>query len=231
MPLVGAPPETTSITFAGSAFSYDASNYSHSTMVLVSAMNDSAFSNMNVPPLTTFYTPSASCANRWMLAGTGQVIGTTFLSTIAVQTISITTLTPPVRYTSGPNGIVTPLPSTYQATSSVAGVATSAANAVITSSAALVDRRMEALSFTVFSMDLNGTATDPSYRSCQRYNGAPTYSPGVCPEGQTIAEITAWHVNASSGGSFTGYHTFWQASCCRRYVHRGSYMNSPLSPD
>jgi hypothetical protein len=66
---------------------------------------------------------------------------------------------------------------------------------------------------TMFSLNLNGTATDPVYRSCQPYGLAPTYSPGICPLGHTIAEITAYQVSAS-----TGFRTFWQASCCRRYA-------------
>jgi len=51
---------------------------------------------------------------------------------------------------------------------------------------------------------------DPSYNGCQLY-GSPTYSPGVCPSGQTIAEVTAFESSASNGN-----RTFWQASCCRR---------------
>lgn len=66
---------------------------------------------------------------------------------------------------------------------------------------------------TVFSMSLNGSATDRLYRTCQPYGLAATYSPGICPSGQTIAEITAYQVSASEG-----YRTFWQASCCRRSV-------------
>jgi hypothetical protein len=51
---------------------------------------------------------------------------------------------------------------------------------------------------------------DPSYTGCQLY-GTPTYSPGICPSGQTIAEVTAFESSASNGN-----RTFWQASCCRR---------------
>ena len=51
---------------------------------------------------------------------------------------------------------------------------------------------------------------DPSYNNCQLY-GTPTYSPGICPSGQTVAEVTAFESSASNGN-----RTFWQASCCRR---------------
>ena len=51
---------------------------------------------------------------------------------------------------------------------------------------------------------------DPSYTRCQLY-GTSTYSPGICPSGQTIAEITAYESSAANG-----IRTSWQASCCRR---------------
>jgi hypothetical protein len=66
--------------------------------------------------------------------------------------------------------------------------------------------------FTVFSVDPSRSiVSDASYSLCQAY-GRATYSPGICPSGQTVAEITAYQSNVS-----TGYRTFWQASCCKRY--------------
>jgi len=53
--------------------------------------------------------------------------------------------------------------------------------------------------------------SDASYNGCQLY-GTPTYSPGICPSGQTVAEVTAYESSVP-----TGTRTFWQASCCRRY--------------
>jgi hypothetical protein len=65
---------------------------------------------------------------------------------------------------------------------------------------------------TVFSIDPGrSTVSDPLYRSCQRYS-TPLYTPGVCPSGHTIAEVTAYQSSAP-----TGFRTFWQASCCRRF--------------
>jgi hypothetical protein len=52
--------------------------------------------------------------------------------------------------------------------------------------------------------------SDPSYTTCQLY-GKPTYSPGICPSGQSIAEVTAFESTVGNGT-----RTFWQASCCRR---------------
>jgi hypothetical protein len=39
-----------------------------------------------------------------------------------------------------------------------------------------------------------GIVSDPLYNECQLYNTA-TYSPGVCPSGQTVAEVTAYEWN------------------------------------
>jgi hypothetical protein len=65
---------------------------------------------------------------------------------------------------------------------------------------------------TVFSIDPSkGTVSDPLYKSCQRYS-TPTYTPGVCPSGHTIAEVTAYQSSVP-----TGFVTFWEASCCRRF--------------
>jgi hypothetical protein len=70
-----------------------------------------------------------------------------------------------------------------------------------------------ASNYTVFSVDptriLN--VSDPLYRSCQRYS-TPIYSPGVCPSGHTIAEVTAYRSEVTTGTD----RTFWEASCCRR---------------
>jgi hypothetical protein len=54
------------------------------------------------------------------------------------------------------------------------------------------------------------TVSDALYSRCQLY-GTATYSPGICPSGQTVAEVTAY---ASS--MLNGTKTFWQASCCKR---------------
>jgi len=65
---------------------------------------------------------------------------------------------------------------------------------------------------TVWSVNpTRAIVSDASYNGCQLY-GTPTYSPGICPSGQTIAEVTAYESSVPSGT-----RTFWQASCCRRY--------------
>lgn len=60
--------------------------------------------------------------------------------------------------------------------------------------------------------------SDASYNQCQRY-GTATYSPGVCPSGQTVAEITAYVSSASNST-----RTFWQASCCRRFDNTSAFF-------
>ena len=65
---------------------------------------------------------------------------------------------------------------------------------------------------TVWSVNpTRSIVSDPSYNGCQLY-GNPTYSPGICPSGQTVAEVTAYESGVSNGT-----RTFWKASCCRRY--------------
>lgn len=64
---------------------------------------------------------------------------------------------------------------------------------------------------TVFSIDpAKSIVNDPIYKSCQPYS-TPLYSPGVCPDEHTVAEVTAHQSRVS-----TGFRTFWQASCCKR---------------
>ncbi|KAF1958444.1 hypothetical protein CC80DRAFT_30780 [Byssothecium circinans] len=48
--------------------------------------------------------------------------------------------------------------------------------------------------------------------SCQPYGiTSGTYSPGVCPSGQTVAEVTEYQTHESPGVG-----KYWQASCCPR---------------
>jgi hypothetical protein len=60
---------------------------------------------------------------------------------------------------------------------------------------------------TVWSID-----TDPLFASCQPYSRQPLYSPGVCPDGLTAAEVTEFHATQTGGSVLTS----WVASCCRR---------------
>ncbi|KAJ8108724.1 hypothetical protein OPT61_g7973 [Boeremia exigua] len=188
MPIVGSTTTAATTTLGpGPIERHNASEYSHSTVFITQAADDASYTNLNAPPLTTHYTPPRECVGRWMLAGGQTVIIT--LATVGNTTTRRIAATPPAAETSVPSVPIAP-PSSV---------------AAITPRADFI-----AQNHTVFSLDLNGTATDPSYRKCQPYQLAPTYSPGICPDGQTVAEVTAWQLSAS-----TGYRTFWQASCCR----------------
>lgn len=73
----------------------------------------------------------------------------------------------------------------------------------------------------VFSIDPSSSIkNDPLFKSRQLYQ-MPTYSPGTCPLGQTIAEVTAYRVNASNGA----FRTLWQASCCKRFDTLSNHCN------
>lgn len=46
----------------------------------------------------------------------------------------------------------------------------------------------------------------------------PLYSPGVCPQGQDVVEVTEIHANKTDGG----VNTSWQGSCCSSGMTFGS---------
>jgi len=54
-------------------------------------------------------------------------------------------------------------------------------------------------------------ATDPLYISCLPYGSPNHYSPGICPDGQTVAEVTEFHLTMTSNI----VETHFQGSCCR----------------
>jgi hypothetical protein len=73
---------------------------------------------------------------------------------------------------------------------------------------------------TVWSVNpTKSIVSDFAYSHCQLY-GTATYSPGVCPSGQTIAEVIAY---ASS--VLNGTKLFWQASCCKRFDTVAPYLS------
>jgi hypothetical protein len=54
---------------------------------------------------------------------------------------------------------------------------------------------------------------DDFYTSCQPAETAPTYSPGMCPSGHTVASITEL---SASGSSTAEINRVWRGLCCRR---------------
>lgn len=152
MPIIGSTAQNDTSTLG--CVTYVSTQPINDSLITTVVTNDfpeshSTPSSLNVPPLTTIYTPPSQCRDRWML-----------------ETPRMTDC----GHTEVPD-------------------------------------------FTVFSVDPSKSiVSDPLYRDCQLYQTA-TYSPGVCPDGQTIADVTAFQASAS-----TGFRTFWQASCCRRFV-------------
>ncbi|KAF2995219.1 hypothetical protein E8E13_001919 [Curvularia kusanoi] len=80
MPFVRRQTGTRTVTFASTDASslisstdpintYNASDYSHSTVFVTSATEGDLFTKLNVPQLTTYYTAPTECVDRWMLAG------------------------------------------------------------------------------------------------------------------------------------------------------------------
>ncbi|KAF2185534.1 hypothetical protein K469DRAFT_778477 [Zopfia rhizophila CBS 207.26] len=174
MPIVGSTDSVTNV-----------SDWSHSTVF--TTLLSGTLSTINVPPLTTVYTPPASCVDRWML-GNGHTI-----TEIAITPVTLD------------DGRITMVVTTLDSTSF-------------------------AQNFTVFSTKPSTSSpSDPLYTSCQRYSVA-SYSPGVCPDGQTIAEVTEYQVQGPTGS----VDRFWQASCCRRFddlfIHRNMSQFNGLTP-
>ena len=148
MPIVGSTTGIGTSTLGCTTYIGNHTDWSHSTVFATLLPTLSIVTNLNVPPLTTIYTPPNQCIDRWMVG-----------------------------------------PDSTNCEDANAGTV-----------------------ITVFSIDPSKSiVSDALYNSCQLYR-TPTYSPGICPSGQTIAEVTAYQGTAS-----TGNRTFWQASCCKRF--------------
>lgn len=198
MPIVGDGP-----TVGGPPTWYNVSEYSHSTVVTITR----PYKSENAPPLSTAWIPPVECKNRWMLVDNGAPGDTAILSsTTFVQSIPAigSTISRLPQTLDTPLGMSTPSAPPQKAIVVVKRqkrdfITDHSPNSQSPSIA-------RAFQFTAWSIDSN-----PLYTSCQPYSDQPLYSPGVCPEGQTIAEVTEIHANVS-----TGVRTEWQASCCSR---------------
>lgn len=60
----------------------------------------------------------------------------------------------------------------------------------------------------------SASAWDDNWIKCQPYAVMPTYSPGVCPGGQTLATLTEMQKTRSAGAA----ETLWFGICCDRYT-------------
>lgn len=165
------------------------SDWSHSTIFPTSA---DTYAAEDVPALTTYWTPPAACSDRWMGGGTFTVFVSTIVTLVAVTRRSFASADS-TRLTSSPT-VVAFLP-------------------VSTSN---TERETPYGIFVAFSTTpvntRSGAVYDPSYSRCQPLGALLKYSPGICPQGQTVAEITEYHYAQTSGSSATRF----SASCCQR---------------
>ncbi|KAF2845792.1 hypothetical protein T440DRAFT_543490 [Plenodomus tracheiphilus IPT5] len=187
---------------------YNVSEYSHTTVITVTTLYNSK--TQNVPPLLTWKEPF-ECKDRWMLIDNGP----TLLSTHGATTI-FQTRTPLGTVTS----IITESPTPVVVTSAPP-ILTSAILKVIRNAIVVVKRQepqisgsvppyiTRAFQYTAWSLD-----SDPLFEACRPYSSFSLYSPGMCPDGQTVAEVT--EVHATGTGTSTTVHTYWHASCCSR---------------
>jgi hypothetical protein len=138
----------------------------------------------NAPGLTTIYTPPVGCGyNEWLLAN--QNFAPVVKSWLTRR--------------DGPSGV------TYEAQLRPR-MTTTSGQSVARPLAGPMKRDADQL--TVWSVRSN-----PNFSSCRPDSGQPLYSPGVCPDGHTVAELTEFHASRTSG-----MLTSWIASCCRRYI-------------
>ncbi|KAF2727106.1 hypothetical protein EJ04DRAFT_595982 [Polyplosphaeria fusca] len=78
----------------------------------------------------------------------------------------------------------------------------------------------EITSATVLSV--GGIDEDFGYNSCQPFGAAGVdFSPGVCPDRHTIADITVLQPS-----EYTGTPTLWQGVCCLSGMHLGPYTDN-----
>jgi hypothetical protein len=137
----------------------------------------------DAPALTTYWTPPAACSDRWMGG-----------DPFTAYQLTMFTYENPTRLTSSPT-----------------------ATAFLPVSTPNTERDMPYLGiFVAFSTTpvntRSGAVYDPSYSRCQPLGALLKYSPGIYPQGQTVAEITEYHYAQTSGSIVTRF----SASCCQR---------------
>jgi hypothetical protein len=169
----------------------DVSEWSHSTIFSTSA---DTYAAEDAPALTTYWTPPAACSDRWMGGDTFTAFYT-FVSTVE-------TLTP-----------LTPFDTTWPTST----LGSSTVIEFLPLSTPNTRRTTPFRIFVAFSTTpvntRSGAVYDPSYSRCQPLGALLKYSPGICPQGQTVAEITEYHYAHTSGSIATKF----SASCCQRY--------------
>ena len=193
------------------------SDWSHSTIFSTTA---STLESKNVPQLTTAWSIPTRCTNRWMAPSAP--------FTISLSTIYVTTQTAPsapftillsTTYvtTQEPNGTIT-LTLTHRLARRMLQATHTSFEPLSSASGSTREPPVFA-TFVAFSTNPGNNPTpgalfDPLYSSCQPYAVPAVYSPGICPEGQTVAEVTEYQYHPASAD----IETYFEASCCNRYA-------------
>ena len=167
------------------------SDWSHSTIFTTTT---STLESKNIPQLTTLWTPPTRCANRWMAPSEPITI------TLGTTVRGTTTFVTPTIYAHHLARIVLQATHTGSVSGSTRGPPVLA-------------------SFVAFSTNPGnnpepGALFDPLYSSCQPYAVPTVYSPGIRPEGQTVAEVTEYQYHPTSAD----IKTYFEASCCSRFA-------------
>ena len=160
------------------------SDWSHSTIFTTSA---DSFGAEDVPALTTYWTPPAGCSDRWMGGDSFTAFSTRFAFAEPITYIDSRVQ---ASIPTGPAFLPVSTPNTERETPYGVFVAFS----------------------TTPVTTRTGAVYDPSYTRCQPLGALLKYSPGICPQGQTAAEITEYHHAGTSGS----VETRFSASCCQR---------------
>jgi hypothetical protein len=192
MPIVGD--DLTKVTISG-----DVNDWSHSGIF---STNASTYQTESLPDLTMLWTPQVGCYNRWManlLTAVGTI--TSIASRDSLETSELSELTAMLTAIS---------PALLRRATTDPTF-----HPVITTPA--TERGIQYLgTFVAFSTYPSYTGLDTyydaSYIACQPFGVQQHYSPGICPSGQTVAEITEYHYPTTSASTATRF----EASCCQR---------------
>lgn len=175
------------------------SSWSHSTN-LVTILT--TYQKENVPALTSVWTPPTGCSGRWV-AQSAFAIGTPFTVPASRALENQSTSKSPVQPT-------TTRAALRRATKDPTFLP------VITSETGRVPyNSLFPIAYSTFPRDIKATPLyDNSYSKCQPFSVPVHFSPGLCPHGQTVAEVTEYDYPTTSGSTVT----MFEASCCQRYV-------------
>ncbi|KAF2439204.1 hypothetical protein P171DRAFT_476981 [Karstenula rhodostoma CBS 690.94] len=217
MPIVGGD----SITIG------NVSDWSHSTIF---STDLTTYQKKNVPALTTFWTPSAGYSDRWMATELTVIIVTvtsvaspdtletitrnvpdlTVVATTPLQTTVVSVERPTLIISTAPLRRATTDPTFFPVTTPETGRQPRTFWDVF-------------VAFSTYPRDTtSGDIYDTSYSKCQPFSVPVHFSPGICPHGQTVAEITEYHYAPTSGSIMT----MSEASCCQSGMTFGAQYES-----